>query len=63
MIAEIMACVARPANGRAVSKARLARRTRAAAPSAPTICRPIGNPARVIPQGTDAAGCCVRLNG
>jgi len=41
-------------NGRACSNARLARRTSASAPIAPTICRPIGRPARVRPQGMEA---------
>src|SRR5262249_33288692 len=50
-------------NGRAASKARLARRTSVSAPIAPTICRPIGSPSRVNPHGMDAAGCCVKLNG
>ena len=27
----------------------------------PTICKPTGNPSRVNPHGTEAAGCCVRL--
>ena len=36
------------------SNARLARRTRASAPIAPTICRPIGRPARVSPQRMEA---------
>jgi hypothetical protein len=41
-------------NGRACSNARLARRTSASAPIAPTICRPIGRPAGVRPQGMEA---------
>ena len=31
--------------------------------SGPTICTPIGRPLRARPHGTEAAGCCVRLNG
>src|SRR5690606_8434474 len=49
--------------GRAASNARAARRTSASACIGPTICNPTGRPAAVNPQGTDAAGCWVRLNG
>ncbi len=50
-------------HGRAVSNARAARSTRWSACIGPTICRPTGRPAAVSPQGTEAAGCWVRLNG
>src|SRR5262249_5574367 len=53
----------RAQNGLAASNARLARKTSASAPIAPTICSPIGSPSRVIPQGMGAAGGGVRLNG
>ena len=50
-------------NGRAASNARLARSTKASAPTAPTTCRATGNPHLFRAQGTDAAGWWVKLKG
>jgi hypothetical protein len=50
-------------HSRVDSYARAARSTSASPCIGPTICTDTGRPDRVRPQGTTAAGCCVRLNG
>src|SRR5262249_59414041 len=51
------------AGGRTASNAAAARRQRASWCQGATICRATGSPSAVNPQGTDAAGQPVRLNG
>src|SRR5262249_57896694 len=51
----------RCAHGCAASNAAEARSTVTSSKRRPTICRPIGKPAFVKPQGTVAAGCPVML--
>ncbi len=51
------------AHGMICSKAREAWSTRRSWKRPPTICRPTGRPSGVKPQGQDAAGSQVRLNG
>ena len=62
-LAQVLRGASSVGKGTAASIARLARKTRSSDPTAPMICSPIGNPAFVNPQGTDAAGCVVRLKG
>ncbi len=57
------ASAGRLSNASAVSSAWLARITRGSAKRGPTSWRPIGRPAVDSPQGSEAAGCPVRLKG
>ena len=50
-------------NGLALSNARAARSTSMSLRGGPTICNASGRPSFENPHGTDAAGCCVKLNG
>jgi ABC-type glutathione transport system ATPase component len=60
---DVSAAASRRGIGITLSKALATRRTSASPNIGPTICRPIGKPPAVRPQGTEQAGCCVRLNG
>src|SRR5437660_1566637 len=51
----------RSAHGAATPKPAAARSTSASCRQPPTICRPIGRPDSVQPQGTEIAGCGLRL--